>query len=41
MRDLEQLGQEIEDFRRDKGAHQALSEQRRPMQSRVGVELML
>jgi hypothetical protein len=43
MRDLEQLGQEIEDFRRDKGAHKALSEQRRPMQrqSRVGVELML
>ena len=41
MRDLEQLGQEIEDFRRDKGAHKVLSEQRRPMQSRVGVELML
>jgi len=41
MRGLEQLGQEIEDFRRDKGPHKVLSEQRRPMQSRVGVELML
>jgi hypothetical protein len=40
MRDLEQLGQEIEDFRRE-GAHEVLSEQRRPMQSRVGAELML